>query len=205
MDQKICYLILLFTLIFATSQISFAAGGGSKKPWATSFGLGYTSQDFKGDETAAFSKIQHYVIDFKFQWYRKWYSLGFAYSSIPSINISPFLLTTGEKGNYKLSFSQMFLLVGATYKLMYFNLLIGTESTQWSGSPNMGLKGASHALTGIEIGCDAYKMKNFGFPVWLRFLSKPQRNMEFQNYTNDTITVNSGVELVLAGSVKFEF
>jgi hypothetical protein len=203
MDQKICYYFILLFLLFGFDRNALAAAG--KKPWAGTFSIGYTTQDFVGDETAAFSKIQHYLVDLKFQWFRNWYSVGFAYSIIPSINISSFKLSTGDTGQYRLSFNQMFLVLGATYKLMNFDLLIGSESTLWVGSPNMALKATPHSVTGLQISYDAYKMKDIEFPVWFRYLSKPQRNMEFQNYTNDTITVNSGVELVIAGGARFDF
>jgi hypothetical protein len=203
MDQKICLFLFIFFILFGMVESAFASAG--KKPWSSTFSIGYTSQDFKGDETAEFNTIQHYLVDLKFQWYRRWYTIGFAYSTIPSINISSFKLTTGDVGHYKLSFNQIFLIFGATYKLMYLDLLIGSENTQWVGSPNMNLKNKPHSVMGLEIGYDAYKSKKLNFPIWFRFLNKPQRNMEFQNYTNDTILVNSGVELVLAGGAKFDF
>jgi hypothetical protein len=204
MGQKICYLLFIFLFIFGNSRKTLAAGG-TTKPWAATISLGYTTQDFNGDETAAFTKIQHYLIDMKFQWHKKWYTLGFAYSTIPAVNISSFLLSTGETGQYKLSFNQIFLFIGATYKLMSMNLLFGSESTQWVGTPIMILKQTPHSVTGLEISYNAYKTKNFDFPIWLRYLNKPQRNMVFQNYTNDTIIVDSGVELALAGGAKIDF
>lgn len=203
MSQKFNSLPLFIFLIVCAPTLSLAAGG--RKPWSTTLSLAYTNQDFKGDETSDFKKIQHYLIDYRFQWHRKWYTLGFAYATTPSIKISSFVLSTGESGSYKLSFNQMFLIFGATYKKMFFNLVLGSENTRWVGAPNMQLKNTSHSANGIEIGYDAFKFKKLEVPVWLRYLSKPQRNLEFQNYTNDTIIVDPGVELVIAGGIRYDF
>jgi hypothetical protein len=193
---------MLILVVCVTSQ-AFAAGG--KKPWSTTLSFAYTTQDFKGDETSDFKKVQHYLIDYRFQWHRKWYTLGFAYATTPSINISSFVLSTGETGSYKLSFNQLFLIIGATYKKMFFNIVLGSETTRWVGTPAMQLKNSGHSINGIELGYDAHHLKKFVVPVWFRYLTKPKRNLEFQNYTNDSIIVDPGVELVLAGGIRYDF
>lgn len=199
------FIFKLYIFILGFLYLSFARAGSGENHWNSTLSTGYTQQSFSGDSSADFSQIKHYLINFEVHWVHKKYCLGVGYSTLPSINIQEYILTSGEVGSYKLSFSQIFLTAGMIFNKMIFEILLGSESAQWTGTPELGYISQSKNLMGFQFAYDAYKKNKFTFPVGFRYWSKPQRNMNFKNNPQDTIIVTPGSEFVLSVGARYEF
>ena len=186
------FIFLLF-LSLSISQSVLGAGNN----FYSLLGAGYHTQGYAGLPGANFSTLTHYDIDFSFSWGRGWWSIGFGTTQIPGLKFKDVVIKDGTTGNYNLSFTQNYLLLGAHKNKWFTHFIIGTEVPAWVGTPEMGASIVTNSANGLQVG---YRItptsgKKYTFPVYFRYLSKPERSLNFANFPLDNMNVRSGSEI----------
>lgn len=203
--------LLAPVLFLVFGETAFAKSGGSRSksggPSAIRFTLhtGLTDQAFPIEEGADFSSIKqnYYALAIEKKG-AKW-TWGFQYFTAPAANLKSFWLDAVTEGKYKITFTRYQFLGGYRYSRWNFQLLLGTESSTWSGTPELGLKKESHLHYGAVVTVDLMTFRRAKIPFILTYINHPARTYEFEKFASSTIEVGSGSEIALGTGLAFEF
>ncbi len=201
--------LFIFFSVIAISGVSesaFAQTGGKGKRWRVHLHGGFLSEDFKGETGADFNRLSHefYGLDATFLAFGFWEN-GLQYATISGVTVSPFTLTDGSIGQYKVGFTRYQFISGITWSKWRVHLVAGMESSTWKGQPNLGLKSASASHTGLQVTYDWLTYSWCSIPMRVAVLSHSKRKYEFSNFPADTVEINSGLEVAWSAGLAFGF
>jgi hypothetical protein len=125
---------------------------------------------------------------------------GLQYSTIPFTKLK-FTLSSGGEGRYELSFTRIQFIMGAVLERWRVGLLVGTDTSDWKGAPELGFKKVNY----VHIGFQAAVNLTRWFFLQVSLISHPERKYEFTNYPSDTVTVKPGFESSLSAGVWFGY
>ncbi len=202
------FLITTFVWLFSLSHSAAKSSGLAGYKFRIAVHGGYSLQEFGGVVGANRSQINRFQYGVGAFYKSSWWENGLAFSAIPGVKVDPFVFRNGTQGQYQMDFTRFEFVTGVVYSRFGLYALVGLETIGWSGSPDLGAKNDPHLYFGAEARMNFYffgPTSRFSAPLSIRYLSHPNRNIEFERNPDENITVSPGAETAFNMGVAVAF
>ncbi len=200
-------ILFSFALCLSHALPAFPKGKASSGPGGktrAAVHLGYAYQGFTVPQ-ANFTHFDsvYYGVRLAHSW-GVW-NHGVEYSVNSGSNVNQFILSDNTKGNYQLDFQRVNLLLGIAVDAFATHIVVGYETVSWTGSPELKAEAVSFMQYGVDFSYDFSVTPKIRSPLLFTVLAHPERKFVFTNYQQDSLTVQSGVEVQIGTGLAVEF